>query len=70
MTRITVLGGTGFGGDAVVREAARRGHAVRSYSRRPPGDPVEGVAYVTGSLLDPDLLAQAVQDTDVVFESR
>ncbi len=69
MARITVLGGTGYGGEAVVREAARRGHAVTSYSRRPPEQPVEGVPYVTGSLLDPDLLAQSVGDADVVFEA-
>ena len=69
MSRIKVLGGTGFAGDAVVREAVRRGHTVTSYSRRAPSEPVEGASYVTGSLLDPDLLAQAVQDADVVFES-
>ena len=69
MARISVLGGTGYGGDAVVREAARRGHAVTSYSRRPPEQPVDGVTYVTGSLLDPELLAQSVRDADVVFEA-
>ena len=69
MVRIAVLGGTGYGGDAVVREAARRGHKVTSYSRNPPTEPVEGVEYVTGSLLDPDRLARTVEDTDVVFET-
>jgi uncharacterized protein len=69
MARITVLGGTGFAGDAVVREAVKRGHTVTSYSRRPPAEPVEGAEYVTGSLLDPELLAQSVQDADVVFET-
>ncbi len=69
MARITVLGGTGFGGAAVVGEAARRGHAVTSYSRRPPSEPVAGVQYVTGSLLDPALLAGTVVDADVVFEA-
>jgi putative NADH-flavin reductase len=69
MARITVLGGTGYGGGAVVREAARRGHAVTSYSRRPPEQPVDGVTYVTGSLLDPELRAQSVRDADVVFEA-
>jgi putative NADH-flavin reductase len=69
MARIKVLGGTGFAGDAVVREAVKRGHTVTSYSRRPPAEPVEGAAYVTGSLLDPGLLAQTVQDADVVFET-
>jgi putative NADH-flavin reductase len=69
MARITVLGGTGYGGAAVVREAARRGHSVTSYSRRAPEQPVDGVRYVTGSLLDRDLLAQSVRDADVVFEA-
>ncbi|TFV75042.1 NAD-dependent epimerase/dehydratase family protein [Blastococcus sp. CT_GayMR20] len=69
MARITVLGGTGYGGEAVVREAARRGHTVTSYSRRPPAEPVDGVTYVTGSLLDPDILARSVGDADVVFEA-
>jgi putative NADH-flavin reductase len=69
MARIKVLGGTGFAGDAVVREAVRRGHTVTSYSRRPPGEPVDGAEYVTGSVLDPQLLARTVEDTDVVFET-
>lgn len=69
MARISVLGGTGYSGGAVVREASRRGHAVTSYSRRPPEQPVDGVTYVTGSLLDRELLAQSIRDTDVVFEA-
>jgi putative NADH-flavin reductase len=69
MARVKVLGGTGYGGEAVVREAARRGHTVTSYSRRPPAEPVDGVDYVHGSLLDRDLLAQSVRDADVVFEA-
>ena len=36
MARITVLGGTGYGGSAVVREAARRGHEVLAVSRTAP----------------------------------
>jgi len=69
MARISVLGGTGYGGEAVVREAARRGHQVTSYSRRPPAEPVEGVEYVTGSLLEPEVLERAVRGADVVFET-
>jgi uncharacterized protein len=69
MARINVLGGTGFAGSAVVREAAKRGHTVTSYSRNPPKDPVEGVEYVTGSLLDAEVLGRAVEDVDVVFET-
>jgi uncharacterized protein len=69
MARISVLGGTGYGGEAVVREAARRGHEVSAFSRRPPAEPVDGVTYVTGSLLEPDLLQRSVQEADVVFEA-
>jgi uncharacterized protein len=69
MARIKVLGGTGFAGEAVVREAASRGHTVTSYSRRPPTEPVDGVEYVNGSLLDSEFLAKAVQNADVVFEA-
>ena len=69
MARISVLGGTGYGGAAVVREAAQRGHVVTSYSRRPPAEPVDGVTYVTGSLLEPELLERSVREADVVFET-
>ena len=69
MARIKVLGGTGFAGTEVVREAARRGHAVTSYSRTEPTEPVEGVEYVLGSLTEPDRLRHAVEGADVVFET-
>lgn len=69
MTRIKVLGGTGYGGSAIVSEAARRGHQVTSYSRTAPAEPVEGVTYVLGSLLEEDRLQEVVQDADVVFET-
>jgi putative NADH-flavin reductase len=67
MARITVLGGTGYGGSAVVREAARRGHEVTSYSRNAPQEPVPGVTYRTASLLDPGAVEEAVRGADVVF---
>lgn len=67
MTRITVLGGTGHSGSAVVREAARRGHAVTSYSRSAPGTPVDGVTYETRSVLDAGAPEAVVATSDVVF---
>lgn len=69
MARIAVLGGTGYGGAAVVAEAAKRGHTVTSYSRSEPVDRVDGVRYVTGSVLDEAVLADTVRDEDVVFVS-
>jgi putative NADH-flavin reductase len=69
MARISVIGGTGYGGSAVVREAVRRGHDVTSLSRSAPAEPVPGVTYVTASVLDPGVLEQVVADADVVFEA-
>ncbi len=69
MTRITILGGTGYAGSAIAYEAQKRGHQVTVYSRHAPADPLAGVTYVTGSVLDRSYLASAVDDTDVVFET-
>ena len=69
MARISVLGGTGYGGGAVVREAARRGHEVVAVSRTAPEQPVSGVRYVTGSVLDRGVLEPVVAEAEVVFEA-
>ena len=71
MTRITVVGGTGYAGSAIVAEAARRGHEVVSVSRNLPAEEarVEGVRYETGSLVDADVRARAVADAEVVVSS-
>ena len=62
MTAITVVGGTGYAGAAIVAEAARRGHTVTAISRTAPGTQVEGVDYVTGDLTQsvPDLAGAEV----------
>lgn len=67
--KITVLGGTGYGGAAVAAEAAKRGHQVTAVSRRAPKEAIDGVTYLTGDLLDVDFLTQAVDGADVVFEA-
>lgn len=69
MARITVLGGTGYAGAAVVAEAARRGHSVTSVSRSAPTSPVDDVTYVEGSVLDADVLDRAIADADVVVSA-
>jgi putative NADH-flavin reductase len=66
MARITVLGGTGYAGAAIVAEAAKRGHAVTALSRSAAEAPVAGVEYVTGSALDAGVLDAVVADRDVV----
>lgn len=46
MSRITVIGGTGYAGSAIVAEAAARGHEVAVLSRSAPEPPVGDVSYV------------------------
>jgi uncharacterized protein len=69
MARISVLGGTGYTGGAIVLEAVRRGHQVTSVSRNEPSDRIGGVDYLIGSVLDPDVLEAAVTGHDVVIEA-
>lgn len=66
MATITVLGGSGYAGAAVVAQARRRGHAVTAVSRTLPQERVDGVDYREGSALDHDLLAGVSQGRDVV----
>lgn len=66
MARITVLGGSGYAGAAVVAEAQRRGHSVTSLSRTSPTDPVDGVEDVQGSVIDDDVRESVIADRDVV----
>ncbi|MER7796266.1 NAD(P)H-binding protein [Microbacterium sp. NPDC096154] len=59
MARIAVIGGTGYAGGHIVKEAADRGHTVVSVARKAPAERAAGVTYVEGSLLDvPGLLAE------------
>ena len=60
MTRITVLGGTGYTGGNIAREAVARGHQVTSISRTLPEDQIDGVTYRTGDALDADTLAHVL----------
>lgn len=61
--KITVIGGTGYAGSAIVREAAARGHAVTSVSRSIPEAKVDGVTYATADVLNGDI---PVGNADVV----
>jgi len=64
MSRITVLGGTGYTGSHIVREAVARGHDVTSFSRNAPAEPIDGVHYRTGSIQDE--LAGLVSTAEVI----
>lgn len=67
MARITVLGGSGYAGGAVVAEAARRGHDVVALSRNAPAAPIEGVRYISGSALEATVLAEATAGSDAII---
>ena len=66
MSRILVIGGTGYAGSAIVAEAAARGHDVTAFSRSLPAEPVPGVHYVQGDATDEAALSSAVSGADVV----
>ena len=66
MSRIVVIGGTGYAGSAIVAEAAARGHEVTALSRSLPDDRVQGVNYTQGDATDEAALQSAISDADVV----
>jgi uncharacterized protein len=66
MSRITVIGGTGYAGSAIVAEAAARGHKVTALSRSVPDSPVPNVTYVQGDASDEATLSPLIEGADVV----
>lgn len=69
MTRIHILGGTGYAGGHLAHTAAARGHDVVSFSRTIPQDASPDVTYRTGDVLNDDLLSVAFDDADVVISA-
>jgi putative NADH-flavin reductase len=69
MSNITVIGGNGYTGAAVVSEALARGHHVTVVSRSQPDAPLAEVTYVTGSALEPSVLDAAFDGADAVVSA-
>lgn len=69
MTRIHILGGTGFAGGYITREAAARGHQVVSFNRTRPQADIANVSYQVGDVLDDAFLASAFEDADIVISA-
>lgn len=65
MSRIAVIGGTGYAGRNIVAEARARGHEVLSVARSAQDAPA-GVTAVRGSILDAQGIAAAIDPVDVV----
>ncbi|MDQ1206129.1 NAD(P)-dependent oxidoreductase [Microbacterium sp. SORGH_AS_0862] len=69
MSRIAVLGGTGYAGSHIVAEAVRRGHTVLSVARTVPAERVEGATYIEATLLDVPTLVNELIGVDVVVSA-
>lgn len=61
--KITIIGGTGYAGSAIAREAAKRGHSVTSVSRSVPAEPLPGIHYVASGV---DEAGALIAGADVV----
>ncbi|MBF4460086.1 MULTISPECIES: NAD(P)-dependent oxidoreductase [unclassified Pseudoclavibacter] len=69
MAKITILGGTGYAGSHLVRAAAAAGHEVTSFSRSRPAEPIHGVSYVNGSVLEDGTLEHAIDGAEVIVSA-
>jgi len=67
MTRVLVTGGTGFIGHHLVAMLAAQGRQVRVLDLRPPGRALPDVQYFEGSVLDPDLVDDALDGVEQVY---
>jgi uncharacterized protein YbjT (DUF2867 family) len=63
---VAVTGGTGFVGQAVLDEAARRGIEVRALARRKQ-EPRKGVEWSPGDLADTEALARLVEGAEAIL---
>ncbi|MEJ1088954.1 NAD(P)H-binding protein [Microbacterium sp. Mu-80] len=69
MSRIVVIGGTGYAGSHIVREAVSRGHSVISVARSVPAERVEGAVYLEGNILDVPGLLEQIDEAEVVIQA-
>jgi UDP-glucose 4-epimerase len=65
--KVVVIGGAGFLGGHVVRELERQGHAVTVFDLCRPAQPLPGVQYVVGDLLDEATVQAVVAGSQAVF---
>jgi dihydroflavonol-4-reductase len=67
MTYVLVTGGSGFIGQYLVSALAARGRRTRVLDLHAPARALPNVQYVKGSVLDPDLVSDALSDVDEVY---
>lgn len=66
MSRIAVIGGTGYAGSHILTEAVRRGHTAVSVARSLPVERIPGVTYIEGTLLDVPGLVTELMGVEVL----
>lgn len=66
MSRIAVIGGTGYAGSHILAEAVRRGHTAVSVARSVPVERTPGVTYIEGTLLDVPGLVTELMGVEVL----
>lgn len=66
MSRIAVIGGTGYAGGHILAEAVRRGHTAVSVARSVPSERTPGVTYIEGTLLDVPGLVTELMGVEVL----
>ena len=66
MNKILIIGGTGYAGAFIAKEARKRNNEVVALSRSQPTDPIAGVEYVQGSASDAKILSDVMARADVV----
>lgn len=69
MTRIAIIGGTGYAGSNIVAEAVSRGHSVISIARSIPAERIEGAVYLEGNILDVPSVLEQIAEADVVIQA-
>lgn len=69
MTTLLILGGTGHTGRYLAADGVRRGYTVVSASRHSPEEPVPGVSYRTGNLLDPGFREEMTAGAEIIVSA-
>jgi dihydroflavonol-4-reductase len=67
MTRVLVTGGSGFIGQHLVSALVARGRQTRVLDLHPPAHMLPDVQYVEGSVLNPDLVEEAMSGVGEVY---
>lgn len=69
MSRIVILGGTGYAGRHLAAQAASRGHRVLAVSRNAAADLPEGVEHRAGDVREEPFLREVLDGADVVISA-